>query len=134
MTSLGTDFEKHAYWQGYTEDHLSPVNLVMHFPGDGDLDANHHKVIAPAAMEFVARKTCTIASGKVQGIHWNRIKYKERCGNPPEAVIGQTTINLDLQVWKSLEDSLPKCSCADLAVAYVMQETVSLSLMCKRKV
>ena len=33
MTSLGTDFETHAIWQGYVED--------------------------PAAKDFVARKACT---------------------------------------------------------------------------
>jgi hypothetical protein len=69
MTSLGTAFEMHAYWQGYAEE--------------------------PAAKELVARKACTIASGKAQGTHWNMIKCKEHCGNPPEAVIGQATINLD---------------------------------------
>ncbi len=38
MTSLGTDFEMHAIWQGYVED--------------------------PAAKDFVARKACTIALSK----------------------------------------------------------------------
>jgi hypothetical protein len=102
MTSLGTDFEMHAYWQGYTEE--------------------------PAAKELVARNTRTIASGKAQGTYWTRIKCKEHCGNPPEAVIGQATINLDSQVWKFLEDSLPKLYCADLAEAYVMQKSTSTSL------
>ncbi len=41
MTSLGTDFETHAIWQGYVED--------------------------PAAKDFVARKACTIALCKAQG-------------------------------------------------------------------
>jgi hypothetical protein len=41
MTSLGTDFEMHAIWQGYIED--------------------------PAAKDFVARKACTIALSKAQG-------------------------------------------------------------------
>jgi hypothetical protein len=41
MTSLGTDFEMHAIWQGYVED--------------------------PAAKNFVARKACTITLSKVQG-------------------------------------------------------------------
>jgi hypothetical protein len=63
MMSLGTDFEIHASWQGYAEE--------------------------PAAKELVARNTCTIASGKVQRTHWNKIKCKERCG---KAVIGQATI------------------------------------------
>jgi hypothetical protein len=133
MTSLGTDFEMHAYWQGYAEEHPRPVNVVTHLFGDGDLDAGHHKVKAPAAKAFVARKTCTITSDKAQGTYWNRIKCKEHCENPPEAVIGQATINLDSGVWKTLEDSLPKMYGGDLAEAYVMQESMSLRLMCKKR-
>jgi hypothetical protein len=41
MTSLGTDFEMHAIWQGYIED--------------------------PAAKDFEARKACTIALSKARG-------------------------------------------------------------------
>jgi hypothetical protein len=41
MTSLETDFEMHAIWQGYVED--------------------------PAAKDFVARKACTIPLSNVQG-------------------------------------------------------------------
>jgi hypothetical protein len=41
MTSLGTDFEMHAIWQGYIED--------------------------PAAKDYVARKTRTIALSKAGG-------------------------------------------------------------------
>jgi hypothetical protein len=41
MTSLGTDFETHAIWQGYVED--------------------------PAAKDFLARKAHTIALSKAQG-------------------------------------------------------------------
>ncbi len=41
MTSLGTDFETHAIWQGYVED--------------------------PAAKDFVTRKARTIAMSKAQG-------------------------------------------------------------------
>jgi hypothetical protein len=52
---FGTDFEGHSYWQAYAEE--------------------------PAAKELVARNTHTIASGKAQGIYWNRIKCKERCEN-----------------------------------------------------
>jgi hypothetical protein len=69
MTSLGTDFEMHAYWQEYVEE--------------------------PAVKDFVARKACTIALSEVQGTQWNVIKCKERLENSPEAVIGQATINLD---------------------------------------
>jgi hypothetical protein len=45
MTSLGTDYEMHAYWQGYVEE--------------------------PTAKDFVVRKAHTIASGKAQGTYWN---------------------------------------------------------------
>jgi hypothetical protein len=41
MTSLGTDFETHAIWQGYVED--------------------------PAAKDFVAKKARTIALCEAQG-------------------------------------------------------------------
>jgi hypothetical protein len=47
----------------------------------------------PAAKEFIARKARIIALSKAQGT---------------EAVIGQATINLYSQVWKSLENCLPK--------------------------
>ncbi len=68
MTSLGTDFEMHAYWQGYAEE--------------------------PAVKDVIARKSHTNASGKAEGTHWNKIKCKECLGNCPEAVVGQATINL----------------------------------------
>ncbi len=58
VTSLGTDFEMHAYWQGYVE--------------------------VPAAKDFVARKVHTITLSKVQGTHWNGIKCQERLGYYPE--------------------------------------------------
>ncbi len=45
MTSLGTDFETHAVWQGYVED--------------------------PAVKDFIARKARTIAMSKAQG-SWNK--------------------------------------------------------------
>ncbi len=38
MTFLGTDFETHAYWQGYAEEHTRPANVVTHLLGDGDLN------------------------------------------------------------------------------------------------
>jgi hypothetical protein len=82
MTSLGTDFETHAKWQGFVEE--------------------------PALKDFVARKVCTIELNKVQGTSWNGIKCEERFGSCPEAVVRQATINLDSQVWKSLRDSLPE--------------------------
>jgi hypothetical protein len=107
MTSLGTDFETHANWQGYVEE--------------------------PTEKDFVTRKACTIALSEAQGTHWNEIKCNERLGNHPEAVVGQATINLDSQVWKSLENSLPKLFCIDLAEAYVMQEDVSLRILCEKK-
>jgi hypothetical protein len=107
MTSLGTDFEMHAYWQGYAEE--------------------------PTAKDFVAKKAHTIASGKARGTHWNRIKCKERLRNCPEAVIGQATINLYSQVWKSFEDFLLKLYCVDIAKAYAMQESTSSRPMCRKK-
>jgi hypothetical protein len=62
--------------------------------------------------------------------HWNGIRCKEHLGNCPEADVRQATINLDLQVRKSLEDSLPKLYCIDLLEAYIMQEIVSLRILC----
>jgi hypothetical protein len=106
MTSLGTDFEMHAICQRYVED--------------------------PAAKDFVAKKARTIALSKAQGTHWNMIRCKERLANCPEAVFGQVTINLDSGVWKSLGDSLPELYCVDLVEAYVMQESASLRILCKK--
>jgi hypothetical protein len=93
----------HANWQGYVE--------------------------VPAANDFVVRKVCTIALSKVQGAHWNAIKCQERLGNRPEAVVRQATITLNSQVWKSLEYSLPKQYCVDLAETYVTQLSVSLRIL-----
>jgi hypothetical protein len=69
----------------------------------------------------------------VQGTYWNTNKCEERLGNHPEAVVRQATTNLYSQVWKSLGDSLPKLYCIDLAEAYVMQESVSLRILCEKK-
>jgi hypothetical protein len=107
MMSLGTDFKMHAYWQGYVK--------------------------VPPAKDFVARKVRTIALSKVQGTHWNVIKCQERLGNCPEDVVRQATINLNSQVWKSLEDSLPKLYCVDLVEAYVTGESVSLRILGEKK-
>ncbi len=107
MTSLGTDFEMNAKWQGSIEK--------------------------PAAKDFVARKVRTIKLNEVQGTHWNRIKCKECLGSCPEAVVRQATINLDSRVWKSLGDSLPKLFCIDLVEAYVMLESVSSRILCEKK-
>jgi hypothetical protein len=120
--SLGTDFEKHAYWKENAKEHPRPVNVVTHLVGYGDLDTRHCKVKASAAKEFVGRKTHTITSGKAQVTYWDRIKCKEHFGKPLGAIIRQATINPDSLIWKSLEDSLPKMYCADLSEAYVMQE------------
>jgi hypothetical protein len=68
MTSIVTDFEKRANWQGYVEK--------------------------PAAKNFVVRKVHTIKWNKVQGAIWNAIKCKECLRSPPAAVIRQATINL----------------------------------------
>jgi hypothetical protein len=107
MTSLGTDFEKRAKWQGYVEE--------------------------PAAKYFVARKVRTIELTEVQGKSWNAIKCKERLRSCPEAVIRQATINLYSRVWKSLGDSFPKLYCVDLAEAYVTGESVSSRILCEKK-
>ncbi len=68
MTSLGTDFKKHAKWHGYVEE--------------------------PAVKDFVARKVCTIQLTEVQWTSWNAIKCKEHLRSHPEAVTRQGTINL----------------------------------------
>jgi hypothetical protein len=93
MTFLGTDFEKHAKWQGSVEE--------------------------PAAKDFVARKVHTIEWNKVQGTIWNAIKCKEHLRSCPEDVVRQATINLYSQVWKSLGNSFPKLYCVGLVEAYV---------------
>ncbi len=107
MTSLETDFEMHAQWQGYVEE--------------------------PTVKDFVVRKVRTIALIEVHGTHWNAIKCQERLGNCPEAVVRQATINLNSHVWKSLEDPFPELNCVDLAEAYVMQESVSSRIFVRRK-
>jgi hypothetical protein len=107
MTSLGTDFEKHAKWQGSNEE--------------------------PAAKDFAARKVCTIKLNEVQGTSWNAIKCKERLRSHPKAVIRQATINFYSRVWKSLWDSFPELYCVDLAEAYVTQESVSSKILCEKK-
>ncbi len=71
VTSLRTDFETHAKWQGSVEE--------------------------PAAKDFVVRKVRTIELNK-QGTSWNAIKCKECLGSCPEAVVRQATINLDSRV------------------------------------
>jgi hypothetical protein len=102
MTSLGTDFEKHAKWQGSVEE--------------------------PTAKDFAARKVCTIKLNEVQGTHWNAIKCKEHLGSHPEAVIRQAIINFDSRLSKFLLDSLPELYCIDLAEAYVTRANVSLRI------
>ncbi len=107
MTSLGTDFEKCAKWQGSGEE--------------------------PAGKDFVARKVRTIKWNKVQGTIWNAIKCKEHLRSRPEAVVRQATINLYLQVWKYLGDSFPELYCIDLVEAYVTQENVSSKILREKK-
>jgi hypothetical protein len=72
LTSLGTDFETHAKWQGSIEE--------------------------PAAKDFIARKVCTIKLNKVQQTRWNANKCQEHLGNCQEAVVRQATISLYSQV------------------------------------
>ncbi len=64
MTSLGTDFEMHANWQGNVKE--------------------------PTAKNFVAKKAHTIAFKEPSGT-WSSANT---LGNFPEAVIGRATINL----------------------------------------
>jgi hypothetical protein len=108
VTSLRTDFETHAKWQGSVEE--------------------------PAAKDFVARKVRTIKLSKVQETHWNTSKCKEHLGNHPEVVVRQATINLYSQVWKSLGDSLSKLYCIDLGEAYVMQKVSVRGYYVRKKV
>jgi hypothetical protein len=82
MTSLGTDFETHAKWQGSIEE--------------------------PTAKDFLARKVRTIELNEVQGTSWNTKECNERLGSRPEGVVRQATIILDSRVWKSLGDFLPE--------------------------
>jgi hypothetical protein len=107
MTSLGTELETYANWQGNIEE--------------------------SCAKDFVARKAHTIALSKARGTNWSIIRCKERLASCPEAVLGQATINLDSRVWKSLEDSLPELYCVDLVEAYVMQESASSRILCEKK-
>jgi hypothetical protein len=41
VTSLGTDFEMHAYVQGYYMEHLVSASTVTHLFEDGDPDADY---------------------------------------------------------------------------------------------
>jgi hypothetical protein len=99
VTSLGTDFEKCAIWQGSVKE--------------------------LAAKDFVARKVCTIKWNEVQGTIWNAIKCKERLRSHPAAVVRQATINLIHETGNPFWISFPGLYCVDLAEAYVTQESVS---------
>jgi hypothetical protein len=68
MTFLGTDFKKHAIWQGSVEK--------------------------PTAKDFVVRKVRTIDWNEVLGTSWNVIRCKECLRSRPAAVFRQATINL----------------------------------------
>jgi hypothetical protein len=65
----------------------------------------------PAAKVFVARKAHTIALRENLRNPTEHDQVQRALGNHPETVIGQATINLYSQVWKSPEDSLPKLYC-----------------------
>ncbi len=62
------------------------------------------KAMASRAHEI----TCTIPPGKAQETYWGRIKCKKSFGNPTGVIKRQATINPDSQIFKSLEDYLPK--------------------------
>ncbi len=100
VTSLGTDFETHAIWQGYVEE--------------------------PAAKDFIGRKARTIALSKAQGIHWNMIKCKERLGMfkscHTKSVNQPLFTSLEIP-WGFLTRAVPVAVLCSLAEAYVMQES-----------
>jgi hypothetical protein len=83
-TFLGTDFEKHAKWQGSVEE--------------------------PAAKDFVARKVRTIKENKMLGTSWNAIRCEERLRSCPAAVIRQASINLIHEVGNPLGIPVPGCT------------------------
>ncbi len=83
-TFLGTDFEKHAIWQGSVEE--------------------------PAAKNFVVGKVCTIKWNKVLGTSWNAIRCKERLRSCPAAVVRQATINLIHEFRNPLGIPVPGCT------------------------
>jgi hypothetical protein len=84
VTSLRTDFEKRAIWQGSVEE--------------------------PTAKDFAARKVCTIKWNEVQGTIWNAIKCKERLRSHPVAVFRQATINLIHKFGNPFGISFPGCT------------------------
>jgi hypothetical protein len=84
MTSIVTDFEKHAIWQGYIEE--------------------------PAAKNFVVRKVRTIEWNEVQGTIWNVIKCEERLISCPAAVVRQATINLIHEFGNPFGIPFPSCT------------------------
>jgi hypothetical protein len=81
---LGTDFKKHAIWQGSVEE--------------------------PAANDFVARKVRTIEWNEVQGTIWNAVKCKEHLRSCPAAVVRQATINLIHEFGNPFGISFPSCT------------------------
>jgi hypothetical protein len=81
---LGTDFEKHAKWQGSVEE--------------------------PAAKDFVARKVHTIEWNELYGTSWNAIRCQECLRSHPAAVFRQATINLIHKVGNPLGISVPGCN------------------------
>jgi hypothetical protein len=85
-TFLGTDFEKHAKWQGSVEE--------------------------PTAKDIVARKVRTIKWNEVSGTSWNAIRCKEHLRSRPAAVFRQATINLIHEVGDPLE--IPVLGCTAL--------------------
>jgi hypothetical protein len=88
MTSIGTDFEKHAEWQGYVEE--------------------------PAVKDFVVRKVRTIEWTKVQGTIWNAIKCKEGLKSCPAAVVRQAKINLIHEFGNPFGIPFPSCTALTL--------------------
>ncbi len=107
MTSLRTDFEMHAKWQGSIEE-----PAAKDFCCEGGL----HYWIERSAWNPLGRKQVPRALGE----------SSRSCR--------QTSNNQPLFTsWKSLGDSLPELYCIDLAEAYVTQESVSSRILLKRK-
>jgi hypothetical protein len=84
MTSIVTDFEKHAKWQGYIEE--------------------------PAAKNFIVKKICTIEWNEVQGTIWSVIKCEEPLRSHPAAVVRQATINLIHKFGNPFGIPFPSCT------------------------
>ncbi len=102
VTSLGTDFEKCAIWQGSVEE--------------------------PAAKDFCSKEGLHYQMEQSARNHLERNQV-QRAPEKLSSSCRQTSNNQPYsQVQKSLWDFFPGLYCVDLAKAYVMQESVSLRI------